>query len=250
MKKRLYSFLMFAIILTFGCMAAFATKNEALVLDYQGIFSDSEATEINQKLIEISDKYEMSFVFMTMADVHDEYTAKNAAADAYDYGGYETDGVILLISKNGGQGENYIYAVCSGTAMNKFTNFNGLKEDLADYVISGDIVGAANKYIDIMNDTFGFNTGKFIFRSLVIVAVAMLIAIIICGSMASGLKSVHKKTEAGTYVIPGSMQLTNRWDNFVTKKTTKVKIETNSGGGGSSFTGSSGTSHTGGGGAV
>ena len=88
--------------------------------------------------------------------------------------------------------------------------------------------------------------------------VSLVIGLVVSGItllvLASGNKSVRSVKDAASYVIEGSMVVSDSNDVFINKTVTKVPIprdtDSRSGGGGGStiHMGSSGTSHGGGGG--
>ena len=79
--------------------------------------------------------------------------------------------------------------------------------------------------------------------------VGFIIALSVTGSMKSQLKTIRREPAAGSYVVDGSMRVTENREFFLYRNITRrEKPKSNSKGGSSTHRGSSGTFHGGGGG--
>lgn len=67
-----------------------------------------------------------------------------------------------------------------------------------------------------------FNWGK---KILISFGIALVVALIVTGSMISSMKSVRKEAKADNYIRPGSMHVTNSREFYLYKKLEKTKKE-------------------------
>ena len=80
---------------------------------------------------------------------------------------------------------------------------------------------------------------------LIVVLVSCLIALIVCMILRGKMKSVAKKTEAGSYISAAGLSLTRREDQYTHTTTTQRKIESSSSSGSSSESGGGGSGRSG-----
>jgi hypothetical protein len=62
---------------------------------------------------------------------------------------------------------------------------------------------------------------------LIGLAVAAIIAILICMALRSSMKSVHRASSASNYIDPKDFKLLNKKDTYIDKTVTREKIQRN-----------------------
>lgn len=271
-KKYPSVLLLFAMLLLFvWSVPAFAaqtipdSRQEARLVDDSGLLSTEEASTLQTKLDEISERQQCDVVIVTV-DSLDGKTPQDYADDFYDYNGYgygdDRDGVLFLVS----MGERKWQISTCGYGITAFTDagIEYIGEKCKDYLSDGEYMDAFCEFADL-SDQFltqaksgeAYDVGHMPKEKLSpfwIVAdfgIGFLIMLIIAAVKRSKLKSVRFQAAADEYVNTGSMTLTRNQDHLVNRVVTSRVIpkEDHSGGGGSStHTSSSGSSHGGGGG--
>lgn len=250
------------------------TEKVQHAFDYTNSFSEREFNAINTQATEISKDLSTDIVLVSHTDF-DGKSARDFAADFYDYGGYSKDGIILAYSLELGE----ITVVASGKCIEIFNQdaldyirdksgkslrdyqYVGamdfiqtvdlfLREYIKDGYLSSDLYAYASVVPDSYeseNEPTGFFRNFTAKTIVLVILIPLIIAFIICYMV------YRKYTLAGSqYHYPlserGSINLTRNEDIFIREHTTVVDIPKNnsssSSGGGSSFTGSSGTNHS------
>lgn len=263
-KKRTGLLLVFLMCLILT-IPAFA--KEEYVRDFAGILTEEERWELTEKLDEISRRQEMDVAVVISSDLGSYETPAECAETFFEQGGFgygaEKDGVLLLVSME----EHDWYIDTHGSAISAFTDAGiqyigeQIKPDLAD----GNYAGAFERYADLCDEFITqayegkpYDSGHmpkqalsvmWIFLSL---AIGIVMAGAIVGSMVSGMKSVRTQARADNYVKEGSFHLDRSQDLFLYHTLTRTERpkETESSGssGSSTHSSSSGSTHGGGGG--
>lgn len=237
------------------------------VVDEAGLLNDSEKTALENKLKEISERQQFDVVVVTTRDLQGK-TAEAFADDFYDYNGYgygaSHDGCVLLMD----MGNRYMHISTTGYGIKALTDegIEYITDEIYTYAKKDDWAGSFNCYADKVDEfVTEAKTGKpydvghmprhrktagEILKGLAISLVVGLIVAFILMKKVKGdyEKAVRYKANASDYLVSGSLQMTGAYDNFMYSNVTSRRIETESSSGGSStHTGSSGTSHGGGG---
>ena len=234
------------------------------LVDDADILSDSEESQLIQKLDRISEEYQIDVVAFTCNSLGGR-TPEQYADDYYDYNGFGMgsgyDGFVIMISM-----EQHDTAFSGhGKGVEIFTNYG--QDFLWDQILpdmkDGDYYDALDKYADISEDfikewqkgtpydvdhrakgklSLGWITGAIIGGAV--------IGLIVSESIKSELTSVSMQHGAEDYIRKGSFKLTVKRDNFLYKNVTRTRIESSSGGSGSrggtsTHHSSSGRSHSG-----
>ena len=122
-------------------------------------------------------------------------------------------------------------------------NYYKACDDYASYAEQFVKQARNGKPVDVNNTVK--NNPQSIFTALII---GLIVALILTFSVKKGYKPVGFNRSAANYLVDGSLNIRGSYDNFLYSNVTSRKIESNSSSGGSStHTGSSGTSHGGGG---
>lgn len=256
MKKRILSLCALFLVLCLTCSAYAAEPGERLV-DDADLLTSQEEQYLRNRLNEISDQYNLDVVIVTIESLYGE-SAQSYADDYYDYNGYRPDGILLLVSIQ----DRYWAISTTGYGITAFTDA-GLAyledqfiDDLSDGAYSDAfqtfaqtceeliIQAQSGRPYDVGNlPKAPFQPVKSLLISLLIGLVA---ALIVTGIMAGQLKTVRPKGSATDYVRSGSMELTRSADLFLYRRVDRQRRQTsNSSGGSSVHTGSSGRSHGG-----
>lgn len=241
MKKIVFTLIIILNILLITNVKALDTSQK--IYDYADKLTDTEEKILKEKIDEYIEKYNMDMVLVTV-DEHDKYSTQAYADDFYDYNGFgigsSHDGIILVIDNNF-EKEN-IQMETTGKAIRIYTDTK-IDKILDDVYKEYDYYELFNIFI---NDASKYAERHFPY--LLALGVSALVATIVLLILVAKNKMIKKATEANVYMDKNSSKITERSDQFLTTHTTSVRINTSSGGGGSStHIGSSGVSHGGGG---
>ena len=243
------------------------------VYDYADILTVSEEAYLENLAETESRKHGISIVVLT------EYGIGGAdpmvyAADFYDYGGFANDGVILFLE----MGERDWRLVNTGRMMDVIGDYelSYIEDRAIPYFSAGDYAEGFEQYIIIasaltdryVNGTYPgdgdlpdydpespYDESESVGGMYYLVAfgISLLIAFLVCLGFKSQLNNAVKKTGATDYFRQENARVTHSADRFLYSRTTKraKPSDNNSGsrsGRSSTFSGSSGRSHSGGGG--
>ena len=228
------------------------------LVDEAGLLSGSEQKAIAATLDEISARHGMDIVIVTV-DSTDGKSPMEYADDFFDYGGYGSDGILLLVSMEDsdwwvsttGYGitavtdagldymsDRFVPYLSDGDYAESFECFASLCDEFITKAKSGDPYDTHN----LPKDPFRF--GRNVVFALII---GLVVALIVTGKMKNQLKSVVQQAKADDYVTAGSLQITHSRDFHLYTHIDRAE-KASSSGGSSTHTSSSGTTHGGGGG--
>ncbi len=245
MKRKLLSFVSALLILT--GLSFFASASPALLIDEEALLSEDEAERIEDSLERMSDEYGMDFVIVTSPDF-DRKAADDFADDYYDYGGYDRDGIILVLSDALGE----VFISTSGDGMYSFSDNDVelMLDTIIDELSYCEYTDAFEAFIsecERLYDNSQHSSNKPFLSAKQIVICAIIgitIGFIGVSSMKSGMKTVKAKTNAREYMVSGSLEISEKHDTFLYRNISRVKRQNNSSSGGNRI-GSSGRSHGG-----
>ncbi|MCR5208348.1 MAG: TPM domain-containing protein [Eubacterium sp.] len=265
MIKKISLFLMTLIIMLSLNVSAYAVNSERVV-DNADLLSESEETKLLSELNNVYENQKFDVVVVTVTDLEGK-SAMEYADDYYDYNGYgygdEHDGCLLLI-KVASATDRECWISTTGYGITALTDYgiDYILDNIIPEMKSGDYYAACSEFASI-TDNFVTEAKKgtpydvgnkkmgvkdYAKSAAVSFIVAVVISLIIVGSIKKKYKPVRFKSNASDYLINGSLNLRRQYDNFTYTTVTKTKIEKNTSSGGSStHSGSSGTSHGGGG---
>lgn len=274
--KKIFGFVLLLCLL-FCLTAAIPASAEGqigYVTDSADILTEEQERALEAKAAEISERYHCGVYIVTLQDYR-EYTqgeVGNCAEELYSYFdlGYGSgrDGLLLLLSMNDrdyaltsyGNYGYYWFGDRNKTLLEenflddlRYNDWNGGFQDYLNH--TEDILAtAAANHLTLENedvsvhslnygDTYRYGvTGKLPVPARIAIGVGLpcVLALIVCSIFKAQMKTAKLRTTAEEYVVPGSVNLRIKQDQFLHRTETRTKIESNSGssrggGGGGGF---------------
>ena len=240
------------------------SRQKPLLLDDADLLTNSEESQLLNRLKEVSSTWECNVAIVTVDD-HDG-TAQEFADDYFDYNGFGADydgaGILFMISMYDRE-----WAIStSGAAIYAFTDYGQeyLVDNLMDDLSEGDYYDAFMSYANTADELLemysngepldvGYKPPKglmgWLLEIALCVVIGLLVALIPVLYMRSQLKTVKPATNAAYYHSSSGVKITSSHDRFTHKTYSKQPIpkESSSGssGGSSTHTSSSGSTHGG-----
>lgn len=265
MKKYIFGVLLALILCVTMVTPAFAASDMPRLADNAGLLTDTEQSELLEKLNEISERQQVDVVVVT-ADTLDGKTPMDYADDFYDYNGYgfgaEHDGILLLVSM---EDRDWWISTC-GFGITAITDdgIDYISDKFLTYLKDENYAKAFSTYAELCDEFIaqaktgkpydGDNMPKQPFETLkwllISMGIGLVVALIVTGSMKGKLKSVKQQSAAADYVKANSMYVTESRDMFLYNTVTRTEKpkSSSSSGGSSTHSSSSGQTHGGGGG--
>ena len=216
--------------------------------DEADLLNDAEEAALEKKLADVSGTYNAQIVVCTIASMDgtdiDRYLDYLYDTMGFGYG-ENKDGVLLLVCMDPREyrilSNGFAGVAIDGDAIDAVGD--AFVSDLSEGSFAAAFAEFADQceyYLDGHLNGFPFNFGKNLMISLVIgIAVGLIVAFILKGQ----LKSVHKQSQANSYVKQNSMNLTHQSDIYLYRTVSRTK-KSSSG----SSSGSGGTARSKGGG--
>ena len=242
----------FCLLLTLMLCAALAVTAAAAsepqlycVTDMAGLLTPDEDLELEEMAQQLGEQYDVGVYIVTVDDFRDTgessvYKATYTIYHEFTMGlGPNRDGIMLLLSMAERDYAMFVYGKEAEYA------FNGYGQEQLEEVFLDDF--ADDDWGDYLQKAeSGHPVRASATKYIVIsVALALLIALIVCGVLTGKMKSAVKQATADTYVT-GGLNLTQSTDFFTHRTQTRTKIErgdssssssSESGGGGSGRSG-------------
>ena len=247
-----------------------AAERAERLYDGADLLSAEDEAALLDRLNTLSESLQFDVVIVT-AKAIGERSPMEFADDYYDYNGFgyngvDKDGCLLLISmadrdwwvSTRGEGitaldsdyfisclktDDFMEDLKAGNYDDSFTRFTELVEDFVTEAREDQPYTSDHRYNDWENKKAGIGI------SLII---GLIVAAIVTATVRRGyVHAVRKKADAGSYLVNGSMRLTQSTDHFMYTHVDRTRRQTessSSGGGGGTHTSSSGATHGGGGG--
>lgn len=282
MKRVRYLFLIFLVSISFNCVEVFAkpttysrdddshyrvpsdititssNKDNILstpavdesekVYDFAELFTDDEEFDLYSDILSYKNITGFELVIVTV----DDNAGKgyiSYADDFYDYNYFDEDGIILLIDMDS---RNY-YMGTSGAAISAYTDSECyyIEDSLYDYMVDGDYYEAASRFIVLARQYYTYSssgvssnyTSARHIEWFKIIGFSLAGTIIVIVIMAYQNKMVKKANSSRSYLNNETKQIVAISDVFLGSNTTKVRIDTDSGGGSSHRSGGGSSSH-------
>ena len=224
-----------------------ADRTLPLVVDDADVLTDAEEADFTAKLEALGGKYDLEIAIVTV-DTYDGKDGQAYADDFYDYNGYgygeNDDGLMIVFNTGKEDGTRNITLTTHGTAIDYITDLERdvMFEMMIPNLTNGEYAAAFETFLNEADSSIDPSVPVFFIPLSVIIGFAL--AFLIVKIQASKLNTVRPKVDAASYV--GNVQLTYQSDNFVYKNVSKVKRASESSGGSSTHTSSSGRTHGGG----
>lgn len=229
--------------------------SQDLLFDMANLFEADEKIELNQRLYNLSEFYDMDILIVSIENAEGK-SARDFADDFFDYGGYgrneEYDGILLLIDLDNRE----IYISTSGKAIDYLNDRdieNILDKVFENGVYDGEFYNASIGFIDKTNEILRVKLegNRLTFIEVII---SFLVGILVSLAFFIAVRNKYKFKNARKiydYQKNSIVNLKNNNDIFINKFITHRRIpkNNNTGGGGktSRHTSSSGRTHGGGG---
>ncbi|MBE6588121.1 MAG: TPM domain-containing protein [Ruminococcaceae bacterium] len=254
--KKIFSLVLTVILASLLCIGTFARSDMPLLVDEADVLNSFEEEMLLETLEDVSDEHDMDIVVLTVESLDGEWP-EDYADDYYDYNDYSSDGVLLLICPESGDG----HISTSGYGITSITDaaLETIFEEISPLLSDGDYAEAfetfalqCDEYITMAEDGDPFDYEDLpkepfnVFKSIVLsLIVGLVIAFVVTLIMKGNLKSVHFNDSASEYVKKGSMNVTQSRDLFLYTRVTRTPKPKDNGGS-RTHTSSSGRSHGGG----
>ena len=247
-------------LLLVTCAPAFALEVQAdlwhpsRVVDEADLLTADEEESLLGYVDEISENHQFDVVIVTL-DSLDGEDIQYYAADYYDYNGYgmgdNFDGAMFIMSME--EREWFILTTGYGIDVLTDSELDSIGEEMVSYLSSGEYAQAFQIFADEVQTEVEYGVEpeeEPTPNILMSIGAGLFFGLIPALIMRGKLKSVRMQTSAGRYENRGSRNITTRQDIFLYHTVNRVPRETESrsGGGSSTFSGSSGRSHGGRGG--
>ena len=254
-------------LMMFSPVGVKAEEEQRFMLDYAGLISQEQSAELETKLDELGQKYEMHFVIVTDDD-SGVTSPMEYADDFFDYNGYgagtDRSGTLLYINLS----TRDWWISTRGYGITAFTDagIQYIGEQITEYLGDGDYYEAFETYVTLCDDFVAqaktgepYDVGNmpkepYPFSGILLISLAagLIVALIYILVLRGQLKSVAPNESAADYVVKGSLHVTNSREFFLyhtLHRTVRAESSSSGGGGGSStHRSSSGATHGGGGG--
>ncbi len=264
MKKQIFC-LIAALMLLLGLSVCASAHESAYVFDYAGLLTEDQADALETRCQEAEDAYGCGVYIVTIDDYSLYYDA--GSIEGFSEGffldhalgtGEEQNGILLALSM-----AERDYDLCAhGAAGHRaFTDYG--KGVLAErYFLSA--FGEDNWYagfdryvdgcmeflrLDAQGEPFDRATDPErlediqVLKWLAVILVPLLTALVVCLVMKGKMKTARRQTHADAYIPSNGVRLTRQDDVYLTTTQTRVKIETQKSGGGTTVN-SGGFSHS------
>ena len=259
--KKITALLIAVIILVLSLpIGATAAKN--YVFDYTGTMSSEEISDLTIRCRKLFNEYDFDVMFVIAAGTNGKSLEK-FATDLYDDYCEGSSGAIFVYNTAPANDYEDNWAMISFDKAQKLFKKESTRNELIDQMKydlkRGTYYDAAIKYI---NKCRSFAEGGMkgdpidtgvLFKNIgIALLIALVISWIIVGGMKKKLKTAVKQRGAMQYIDSSSASITVARDLFMYSTTTKIRKESNSSGGGHSYSGRSGGGHSysGGGGRI
>lgn len=258
MKRKLICLSLALILLLCTATLVLAADGAQLpyVTDAAGLLTPEEAADLESMAQSVSKQYGCGVYVVTVDDYTDfdtrgVYEATYGIYHQYSLGeGDDRNGAMLLLSMRERDWATFFYGPTAEYAFDAYGQ-EELEDAYLDYFRDNDWYGGFAGYINECGRYLDLAAqGTPVRRSpvgaiLIVVLVSCLIALIVCMILRGKMKSVAKKTEAGSYVSDAGLSLTRREDQYTHTTTTQRKIESSSSSGSSSESGGGGSGRSG-----
>lgn len=228
------------------------------VVDLADIFTDEEEEKMLALIEDYTAKTDRDIVIYTDRSSYG-FGEAVWSADFYDFNGYgigpEREGVCLFINMD--PADRCWWCCCTGSrTMGAYdqATANKLDDRLEKYMVNGEYgegvinwIGNMGKFLE--TGRVPKTAGGWIWTSILTLGSGSIFGGILTGKASSSMITKKKAFNANKYLVNGSLNVRPAGDFLMNVTTTRTKIESSSGSGKSSYSGSyrgsSGASHSG-----
>jgi len=229
-----------------------AEENHPLrLVDEADILDEYEEAELLAQFDEISERHQFDVVVVTVNSLDGE-DIQYYAADYYDYNGYgmgdNYDGAMFIMSME--EREWFILTTGYGIDVLEDHEIDSIGEKMVFDLSAGFYFDAFETFAEEVEYEVEYGVQEPTPSVLISLVAGLVLGLIPAFIMRGKLKSVHMQKSAGGYMNKGSRKVTTKQDIFLYHTINRVPKadESRSGGGSTTFKGSSGRSHGGRGG--
>ena len=273
--RRLRLLLLLLIISFIGILNVKAVDTSEKVYDFANVLTTEEKELLKEKIDKYIETYNMDMAVVTVK-YHNYYSTEQYADEFYDTNGFgigsTEDGLVCVIDFSKGI-SFYEHISTKGNAIIMYDDYRINKildaiddeyyKDNTNYYMMFDAfidkssyyaslgIPDSNKNVRLDDNGMPYEIKPFPWFGISLAS--LITSTIIVLVLVFRNKMVHKAKNADEYIDKGSINITNRVDQFVTTNTTRVRVSSPSSGGGgghaggSSFHSSGGGFHGGGG---
>jgi len=214
-----------------------------IIIDNAGLLSTEEKTSLQTMIDEIAAAYNFNLIILTEENLGGSgpIAYSRDVLDESGLNGNTWDGCLIVVSSE----ERYyaFTAVGRGEKILTPTAKDKLKAEVVSYIRENNYFGAFKTYISLWENFLVLESKGLSYNALrdtsthvtwliIVWVIALVIGLIVVAVMKSKMKTVFAKTDADTYIIPGSMALTRQQDSFLYSTVSKVRRQSSSSGGG------------------
>ena len=238
MKKRYLCAAIALMLIVLSSLPVFAAKT--YMNDNAGILSADETKKVETELKKVSEEYGVDIVVLTVESL-DGRSDVEIADDYYAYNNYADDGILLLYCCK----EDIRYVSTNGYCIDAFkNNLSDITAAISEPMSNEDYDKAFIAFAKVCGEIIEENKkSDFVMGIVICVAVGLIVAAIVTGSMKGKLKSVAMNNRATNYVKDGSLNIVHSNDFFLYKNITRTEKKDNDSG---THKSSSGKTHGGG----
>ena len=257
MKAKL---ILFYLAVSFICLSAPLFGQNRLV-DNAGILDSSQAQSLRVELDRVSTTYDFDLVIVTEKSIG---SAKpmDYADDYFDYNGYglgeDRDGCLFLQVT---EDRDYWFST-SGRGIDIYNTaaFNRMESEVLKHLRKDNyyeaylaFVKTSEEFLKLDAKGRSYNYIRAYFPAFILASwiLALLIGMIVVSAWKKDMNNALLKTQAASYMVPGTLSFTDRRDRFLystVTKTVRPQSTSSGSGGGGIHTSSSGRTHGGRGG--
>ena len=255
--RKLLSLIAGLLLCLWVTVPVFAASAPRLV-DEADLLSSSEESELLARLDEISARQNADIVIVTVNSL-DGKTPMEYADDYYDTHGYNSNGILLLVSMD----DRDYWMSTAGFGITAFTDagMSYMQRKFVPSMTRGDYAEAFNTFASLCDEFLEeahngrpYDHGHMpkekvgFFWLPLSGGIGAAISGIINGSKKSRLKSVHSKPDADAYIDVPNIRMNRSEDIFLYAHHEVVRTHSDDNGGSSTHISSSGVTHGGSGG--
>lgn len=231
-----------------------AIDEKEKIYDFADLFTEEEEQKLYQEISQYIASYQLDLAIVTISQ-NNKSSPREYADDFYDYNNFglnsTKDGLLFLIDMDNRE----IYMTTTGAAINMYNDYriNKSLEQVYQYMTNQNYYQGVSQYIQIIGNyaKSGLPNQKEEKNLITTICYSSIISLIITTIIMMILinknKLVKKKTTAREYLNKDSVSMKNIGEILISTNTVRQAIDHSSSGGSSTHSGSSGTSHGGGG---